>query len=297
MDARIFVLANKDVVKFEATAGADSWIFNKKKSIFRATGSIGGDNRKANGKGEVYAKLSINIIGKNYVLYNKKAQGIKYAKEKSFQKSFSYKVFHDVVVPCSLEVGASFNGIRYSLNILATRIEAAVTPFLNSDAFARFAIDVGVASAGIEGRVTLLDAEAKLHGEAGVSGDNQGLYAYASVAADLGIAALQGSINAVATVKWCIFGCKKTYRRRSSAGVARKNWNLFKVEADVHFGRGRGSGHPHQLWVQAKSKSMATLSRQSPMRLKIKRALASLRRSVSVQRMVNSWPFKEIRKS
>ena len=136
----------------------------------------------------MYAKLSINIIGKNYVLYNKKAQGIKYAKEKSFQKSFSYKVrFTIVVVPCSLEVGASFKtGIRYSLNILATRIEAAVTPFLNSDAFARFAIDVGVASAGIEGRVTLLDAEAKLHGEAGVSGDNQGLYAYASVAADLG---------------------------------------------------------------------------------------------------------------
>ena len=64
---------------------------------------------------------------------------------------------------------------------------------------------------------------------------SKGLYAYANVAADLGIAALQGSINAVATVKWCIFGCKKTYRKKIFSWTGfRKNWNLFKVEAKLY---------------------------------------------------------------
>ena len=41
MDARIFILANKDVVKFEATAGADSWIFNKKEEHFPRDRKLG----------------------------------------------------------------------------------------------------------------------------------------------------------------------------------------------------------------------------------------------------------------
>ena len=237
IDASMNILANKDIVQFKATAGADSWIFKKKKTIFRATGALGGDNRKNNGKGEVYAKLTINILGKTHTLLDKKSSGIKLGDKKSFYKEFGYTIrFVIVVVPVSVEVGASFEtGIRWSLNLLATKVQAEVTPFISSDAFARFAVDAFVLKAGIEGRVTLIDAEAKLHGEAGISGDKDGLYAYAYIAADLGISALKGVISAFVKVNWCIFACSKTYRAKIFGWNGfQKSWRLFKLEHKVY---------------------------------------------------------------
>ena len=40
MDARIFVLANKDVVKFEATAGADSGFSTKRRAFFEQQAAL-----------------------------------------------------------------------------------------------------------------------------------------------------------------------------------------------------------------------------------------------------------------
>ena len=240
--AGVRIFANDKKVELSAHGGAYAYLFKKKKTIFAAKALLYGDSTTDGGKrakggrhtGKAVAKLTVTVLGKEKVVFEKEGAGISFEKEKSFGDDFSYTIrFAIGPVPCSVEVGAAFKvGVRFQLLLTPVKVSAAVIPFINADAFARFAVDIVVLAAGIEGRVTLLDAEAKIHGEAGLAGDSNGLYVYAFFAGDLGLEALSGTISAFVKVNWCIFACSKTYKLKifSWKGL-KKQWRLFKLES------------------------------------------------------------------
>ena len=218
--------------------------FSKAKDHFPCHRCTCGDNRKNNGKGEVYAKLIINILGKTQALLDKKSSGIKLGDKKSFFKEFGYTIrFVIVVVPVSVKVGASFEtGIRWSLNVLATS-QAEVTPFISSDAFARFAVDVFTEGAlKVESRSSMLKPSS-MQKRVSPGTAWQRLCLHRRRPRHFGA---KGAISAFVKVNWCIFACSKTFGPRFLAGRASKELALLVGAQGLHHRR-QTKSHSHSL--------------------------------------------------
>ena len=109
-----------------------------------------------------------------------------------------------------------------------------MTPFINADAFARFAVDIGIASAGIEGRVTLLDAEMRTTGELGLALDTSGdLVAYDVFSGDRARETLSGRLSAYAKVGLGICCNKKFSHKIFGWRGLKKTDRLYRISREA----------------------------------------------------------------
>lgn len=234
--------ANVDKVTLNTDAYGEVSIFNKTKTIFKADGTFKADMKKKT----TAAKLTFSVLGQEHVIFNHrpgKTSGSRGARggavawqaadRKAYEREFSKKIhFPLAFVNVSVEVGASFSaGVEYRAVVKKTGVVSAeVTPFVNADGFARFAVDLLIVSAGIEGQVKLLDIEVRVMGEAGLSSDDiSPLFAYAFFAGDLALEALSGKISVFIKVDLLLWSKKYRHTIWNWKGI-RKTWRLFNIE-------------------------------------------------------------------
>ncbi len=225
------VIAEAKRIQVNAKAEAKAYLFGEDKSIVKIYGDLDADDTDS--KGLLKGKAGISILGssvteeswdeENYYEFDGSLW--------SMSEEFGYAVYLAIgPIPVTIEVGAAFEtGVDFRFIISPTKIESELVPYVAADAYARFAIDIVVASAGISGQFTLLDAEVGINGKVELDQDEKGLYVAYGYGVNVALEALSGTISAFLKVKWCIWGCTSTYKLDilKFSGL-RKSWELLK---------------------------------------------------------------------
>ena len=255
IESRLKVYADLNKVELTARGGAYLWIFDSKKTVIEANANFLGERKGWKTSGAMTLKvLGIEKPVKILSWGKKKGSRGKALWEKAGEKPLAQKKYGHTYsfvigfVPVSVKVGASFAaGIRWRVELHKMKISAEVGPYLDSDAFAEFAIDIKIMKAGVGAEATLLDAELMIGGEVGVTNDKQDdIYVYAQFAGDLGLKALDGRLYLFIDI-WNIF--KWDYSRLADLTIFKwkgleKRFRLFELNTPrwyIHLGKKKAS--------------------------------------------------------
>jgi hypothetical protein len=152
--------ASSDVT---AEAKAGGALFGNSFDILRMTGNL-----HAADSGTMTAKLGIFVLG-NSVYNLDKSTTAKFYKSDTVQKSLDKSVKVDFAIgpiPVSVAVGIQGTaGVGYAVTVAPVVAKVSGGPFVKSKAYAQFAVDLDIASAGVEGDLTLLDYGLNVDGE------------------------------------------------------------------------------------------------------------------------------------
>ena len=171
------VEADSKRIEVSADAEANAYLFNKETTI------VGFKTRfEANGhpnQERLAAQATMTVLGQDYVEHWSR-EGILEFEQSLWDVAdeYGYAVRLWIgPIPVTVEIGAAFEtGMSLRFILRATSIESETNPFLRADAYARFAVDLDVASSGIKGDFKLLDAEMNIGGKAEYGKDKGGVY-------------------------------------------------------------------------------------------------------------------------
>jgi hypothetical protein len=173
VDGQWETTVSPDVVDFKGEAVAGVVLVNHRIELLKATASA-----HAGGGSDGSAKINVSVLGASIYNFN---QVIKTTFEKSdaMSKSVDYAVtvpipITPIPVPLVVKMGARGTvGIKYVFGVSAVPLLAnvQVVPNASIDLFAQVGIDIKLADAGVEGKLTLLNFALTLGVEAGVKSD------------------------------------------------------------------------------------------------------------------------------
>jgi hypothetical protein len=225
LDARLETKATKSSVSVLGDAEADGFLAGKKLVLLHATGQVNVPD-KGDGKGSVTVTVAgRTVFNKDFTVptnLTKKDQV-----SKSFDQSVSFS-FSVGPFPLSVKLGAQGKvGLQYVIGVRQLSAEAQFEPFAQGSAYAQLAIDLVVASAGVRGKLNLIDARLTIGASLDLKADPSGglvLDEHAYVSSDLTL--LQGEVTVFVEVN--LIFTKKTFEHTlwKSNGIKKSGFLL-----------------------------------------------------------------------
>lgn len=180
-----------------------------------------------------YGFVSIRVFGKEVGAFNWTQPSLKVdggGKDLyKIDQSLSYR-FSIGPVPMKAKVGFRGGvGYRWLLEIAPLQAGASVTPYAHADAYAQAGADVGVASAGVGGKLVLVSAAVPIMGAIAFQYIDQPELVY-SLSADADLDALSGELYAYAKINYIWDTWKGKFSLYKWKGF-KKTGNIFNYEA------------------------------------------------------------------
>lgn len=158
-------------LKLQADASAGGYLMNHRVVLLQAKSSI-----DTPAKGNSRATLNVYIKGQS-VFNVDKSVATTWSLSKNLKQSFDYGTsFHFSIgpIPVSGRIGVRGSaGVNFILGIRPAHATAHIIPQIDAKVYAQAGVDIGVASAGAGGQLTLLKDTLDLGAEVGLDFDSQ----------------------------------------------------------------------------------------------------------------------------
>ena len=153
---KIEMKGTKDQIQFDEEFTARAEVFNSgKKTLLRETVHLLGPKT-----GDLVAKVQVDVLGQTVYNLDEKHKA-KWSKSVTPSKGvdFGKKIYFTIgPVPVSVKVGVQGDvGCKLSATLTPLGVGGSAEPFVHTTAYAQVAVDVGVASAGVGGQLTLIN--------------------------------------------------------------------------------------------------------------------------------------------
>ena len=162
----------------DAEANAGGSLFSHRFDILQLSGKLSSPQA-----GPLNINLSASVLGKTVYNVNQNATST-FSKSDSISKTLDESATVQFVllgIPMSAKVGVQGKaGLTYAVTVAPVKATGSVAPSISSNAYAQVGIDVGVASAGAGGRLTILNLNGNLNGDVAIVADakNNLTYSY-----------------------------------------------------------------------------------------------------------------------
>jgi hypothetical protein len=171
------------------------------------------------------ATLNVRVMGQS--IFNLDQTSTTWSLSKSLSKTFDYGTsihFSIGPIPISGKLGARGSaGVRFVLGLRQAHATAQIIPNVTAKVYAQVGVDIGIASAGVGGELTLLKDELTFGGEIGIDADRlRGSYISEHFYALNHLEMLAGRLYLFARVNYLI-GSKEW-------DLTLWNWSGFRVD-------------------------------------------------------------------
>jgi len=179
----------------DAEATAAGSLFSHSFDILQATGKL-----NAPQKGQLNITVNASVLGINVYNVNQNATAT-FTKSDSISKTLDESTsvnFTLIGIPFSAKVGAHGTaGLTYTVTIAPVKAAGVFLPSINTNAYAQVGADIGIASAGVGGKLTILNLNGNLTGNIAIVPDARSKASYSYTAQYCqNLDALDGSIYA-----------------------------------------------------------------------------------------------------
>jgi len=104
-------------------------------------------------------------------------------------------------IPCSIKFGFTATiGVKYGLYLTPLYVDAKVTPYVHTDAWAKCGVDLYIVSAGVRFDLTLVNEDLEFGGELGLATDKPDPYVHILLYGKQNLTALAGKFKAFVSV-------------------------------------------------------------------------------------------------
>jgi hypothetical protein len=229
VNGRQDLTGNLSQATLSADAKAGGAIFGHNFDLLRATGSLSSPK-----SGALSANLKLNVIGFGDIYNFNQSANASWTKSDSFSKPVDvHTTLHMFIgpVPVGVTIGARGSAnLQYWVGLRPGSVSANVQPSLQADVYGEAGVDIGIASAGFGGSVTLIRGGVVLTGTCSLDVDAKGPY----VDLDYGcfdiIQALSGRVYAYADVDVLLYSKRWEHDFWSWDGVSTSGY-LFNGNA------------------------------------------------------------------
>jgi hypothetical protein len=233
LDGKLELKGSKDAVDILAEAGAGGYLANRRVNVLSARGSV-----RVPQAGQSTARLNVYVMGNS--IYNKNlSAATSQTWSDQLTKTFDYSTtfrFALGPIPCSVKLGAQGTvGVRYFIGVRPAHATAQFIPKAQVRAYAQFAVDIIIASAGVGGQLHLVDFELRLGGDLEIGFENsRGAFVAERFYGAIDLHMLGGKLYVYAEVTVPAFDIPPWHKKRYQwdlwkwAGLTKKGY-LFNV--------------------------------------------------------------------
>ena len=209
MAGKLEVQANQSGVSIHGEGEAGAYLMNQHIPLLKASATA-----KSPTSGAPTAQLSVTVFGQT--IYNKNFP-ITTTQEfsRSIDKSVSFR-YEIGPIPMSVKLGATGTvGVRFFLGLRTMAVDAQIVPHVNVQAYLQAGIDMVIASAGVAGRMTLVNCEVRIGGSVSLhANSSRGLQFEEQVYVQSNLEMLSGKLAVFAEVyvpAWALPPWKKKH--------------------------------------------------------------------------------------
>ena len=163
---------------FDAEANAGGSLFGNSFDVLQTSGKL-----SAPGKGQLNINVTASVLGKSVYDVNQNAPST-FSKFDSVSKTLDESTtirFTLLGIPISAKVGIQGKaGVSYGVTVAPVKASGNVVPTINTNAYAQIGADIDIASAGVGGRLTILNLTGDFNGDVAIVPDpkNTLIYSY-----------------------------------------------------------------------------------------------------------------------
>ncbi len=213
----------------EAVAGGS--LFSHNFNVLQLSGKL-----KAPQKGQMNIDVTASVLGQSVYNFNQNGAS-SFSKSDLISKTLDESTtvgFSILFVPMTAKIGVQGTaGFSYALTVAPVKAAGNVVPAVNTNAYAQVSADVGVASAGVGGKLTVLNLNGTLVGDVAIVPDakSKASYSYDAQYCQT-LDALDGSLFAFLNVGICPF-CSEVDNTFFSYTGIKSNGCLFNESKKV----------------------------------------------------------------
>ncbi|MCU1264526.1 MAG: hypothetical protein JWM21_844 [Acidobacteria bacterium] len=203
---------SRDLITIDGEVNAGCAMFSNSFGLLRVTTDL-----NAPRSGTMNARVDVTLAGVTVYNLNQNTT-TSWSKTDSLQRTLDKSLsipFPGGPIPASLKLGIHGSaGVSYGVAVAPIRASAHVAPFVHTNAYAQFGLDLGIFGAGVEGNLTILNTEGNLAGDVSIDSDNTGLYYKWNDSYCQSLDMLSGKLSAYVFVDYLI-------------GEHKWNWDIF----------------------------------------------------------------------